>query len=163
MKGQSMAEFALLLPVLLALLGMLIDVSRVYQAWLNLESATRDAAQYLATSNSDRCNPNYSGTPPVGCSQPATPDQKAAYVLGLGTGMSFTVSASQATCSDPLVKATYSESTSFSVGGSSVYPVGISTVQACLPFRTLFAYPLLTTGGDWILRSEQTYRMLVGR
>ena len=49
-RGQSVAEFALLLPVLLAFLGMTIDFARVYQAWITLESATRDAAEYAATS-----------------------------------------------------------------------------------------------------------------
>ena len=49
-RGQSVAEFALLLPVMLAFLGLTIDFARVFQAWVTLESATRDAAEYAATS-----------------------------------------------------------------------------------------------------------------
>ena len=49
-RGQSLVEFSIVLPVLLAIVGVVIDASRVYLAWSSLESATRDAAQYLATS-----------------------------------------------------------------------------------------------------------------
>ncbi|MDP8905449.1 MAG: pilus assembly protein [Chloroflexota bacterium] len=155
----------MLLPVMLTLVGVLIDVARLYHAWLNLEAATRDAAQYLATSNPDPCDNNYSGTPPadMGCFLPATADQKAKYLLELATGTTFTISASQTACTSAMVTTTYSENSSSSVGGSPAYPVGISTVTACLPFKTLFAYPLLTNGGSWTLRSEETYRSLVGR
>lgn len=164
-RGQSLAEFAVLVPVLLAFAGLLIDATRVYQAYLNFESAMRDTAQYLATSHPDPCDDNHSGQPPAGsgCTPHATSDQKAAFLLGLSTNTTFTISSSQTTCTDPLVTTTYSENTSASAGGSAAYPVGIATVKACLPFRMLFDYPFITNGGNWVLRSEQTYRSLVGR
>ena len=34
---------------------------------------------------------------------------------------------------------------------------------ACLPFRTLFEYPLLTKGGAWIIQTDRSYKILVGR
>ena len=52
-RGQSVAEFALLLPVMLAFLGLTIDFARVFQTWITLESATRDAAEYAATTGTD--------------------------------------------------------------------------------------------------------------
>ena len=48
-RGQSLVEFAIVLPVLLALTGITIDASRVYFQWLDLESATRDAAQSVVS------------------------------------------------------------------------------------------------------------------
>ena len=48
-RGQSIAEFAILLPILLALVGLSIDFARVFQAWITIESATRDAAETAAT------------------------------------------------------------------------------------------------------------------
>src|SRR3954468_8482009 len=47
--GQSLVEFAVLLPVMLTLFGAAVDVARVYQAWITLEASTRDAAEYVAT------------------------------------------------------------------------------------------------------------------
>ena len=48
-RGQSVTEFAIILPLMLAFLGMGIDFARVFQAWITLESATRDAAEAVAT------------------------------------------------------------------------------------------------------------------
>ena len=58
-RGQSLVEFSIIMPVLLTVVGIVIDVARVYQAWTNLESATRDAAQFLATSTTDASCPPY--------------------------------------------------------------------------------------------------------
>jgi Flp pilus assembly protein TadG len=153
-RGQSLVEFAILAPVFLAVMAICIDFARVYQGWINLESATRDAAQYLATSSNDPLDDNWSGT---------DADKKARYLLETSTGATFEISSSQASCSTAKVSTTFSTSTSSADGGSNAYPVGTAKVSACLPFRPLFAYPVLTNGGDWIVRSERTYRVMVGR
>src|SRR5436190_2708967 len=44
-RGQSLVEFALILPILLTLTGAAIDVARVYGGWVALEGASRDAAE----------------------------------------------------------------------------------------------------------------------
>jgi hypothetical protein len=36
-------------------------------------------------------------------------------------------------------------------------------VIACVPFRTLFSYPLITNNGVWVVQSDRTYKVLVGR
>ncbi len=149
-----MAEFAIVLPVLLALVGVTIDFARVYQAWLNLESATRDAAQYLATSAADPLDPNHSAN---------NRDGKAKYILETATGATFNISSSQTSCSDPMVGTSYSESTSAASGGSTTNPIGTAQVTTCFPFRTLFSYPVLTVDGNWVLRSDRTYTVVVGR
>jgi len=158
-RGQSLVEFSIVLPVLLCIVGVVIDASRVYQAWVNLESATRDAAQYLATSDTDPSSPNYT-------TQGTNSDSKAAYLLNTATGVSFSRSPSQGSltdCSQAQVTTTYTSTTSDASGGSTSNPAATARVLACLPFRTLFSYPFLTNNGAWIVRSDRNYTILVGR
>ena len=147
------------MPVLLTVVGIVIDVARVYQAWTNLESATRDAAQYLATSNTDPTSPQYT-------TQGTNSDNKAIYILNDQTGMTFTRSSTQGTltnCSSPQVTTTYTANTSSADGGTTSNPVGTARVRACISFRTLFSYPLITNNGAWVIQSDRTYKVLVGR
>ena len=46
--GQSLVEFALILPVLLLLTLVAIDFGRVYLGWVNLQNVARIAANYAA-------------------------------------------------------------------------------------------------------------------
>jgi Flp pilus assembly protein TadG len=161
--GQSIVEFAILLPVFLALVGMTIDFARIYQGWVNLEAATRDAAQYLATSNLAPDNDDY--TVP-GATANATNDAKAKFVLDTETSSTFTRSnaATLGACSTPtLTTVTGSTDTTASLGGSNAFPLQKAEVLSCMPFTTLFAYPFLTTNGSWILSSDRTYNLIVGR
>lgn len=158
-RGQSLVEFSVVLPVLLALAGVVIDVSRLYGGWTGLESATRDAAQYLARSDPDPLSPDYTW-------HGVDADLKAVYLLDQATGEAFSRSTTQGAlpdCSEPSVTTTYVQSTSIAGGGSVANPLSTATVMTCMPFRTLFAYPFLTTDGAWILRSEREITMIVGR
>jgi Flp pilus assembly protein TadG len=158
-RGQSLVEFSVVLPVLLAIVGVVIDASRVYQAWTNLESATRDAAQYLATSDTDPTSLDHT-------TQGTNSDNKAIYLLNEATGATFTRSPTQGTltnCNQPQVTTTFTTDTSFESGGTAANPAGTARVKACLPFRTLFAYPFITTNGAWIVQSDRKYTILVGR
>ena len=47
-RGQSLVEFALVLPMLLILLLGVADFGRVFQAGITLEAATRNAAEAAA-------------------------------------------------------------------------------------------------------------------
>lgn len=148
-----------MLPVLLALVGVVIDASRLYQAWVNLESAARDAAQYLAKSDTDPFANDYTWAG-------ADADSKATYIVETALEQDFTASPKSGEltdCSSPQVTTTYTTSTSWQLGGSVANPLSTAKVQVCLPFRTLFAYPFLTTDGAWILRSEREITMIVGR
>lgn len=158
-RGQSLVEFSVVLPVMLAIAGIAIDGSRVYQAWTNLESATRDAAQYLAKSSVDPLSADYT-------TQGLNSDAKAIYLLNEATGLSFTRSETQGSltdCDQPQLTTTFSTDPSLSGGGSSAYPVSTAAVLVCMPFRTLFPYPFLGDGGDWTLRSEREMTLIVGR
>lgn len=48
MRGQSLVEFALILPVLLLLTLTALDFGRVYLGWINLQNMTRIAANFAA-------------------------------------------------------------------------------------------------------------------
>jgi PKD repeat protein len=47
-RGQSIVEFALILPVMLLLVMFAIDFGRVYLGWVNLQNMTRVAANFAA-------------------------------------------------------------------------------------------------------------------
>ena len=47
-RGQSMVEFALIVPVLLLILLVALDFGRVYLGWINLQQMARVAANYAA-------------------------------------------------------------------------------------------------------------------
>ena len=159
-RGQNLVEFAVVLPVLLALVGIVIDASRLYSAWVNLESATRDAAQYLARSDTDPFASDYTWAG-------ADADAKAAYIITTALGRTFEASPSSGSlnnCEDtPEVTTTYTLDTSWEIGGSVANPLSTAKVTACFPFETLFAYPFLTNDGVWVLRTEREMTVIVGR
>jgi Flp pilus assembly protein TadG len=158
-RGQSLVEFSVVLPVLLALTGVVIDASRLYQVWVNLESSTRDAAQYLATSDRDPYSANYTWSG-------SNADGKAQYILETGTGNAFAISPTSGTltdCSSGQVTTSYATDTTWTSGGSSAFPLSTARVKSCLAFKTIFAYPFLTTNGAWQLRTEREMTILVGR
>lgn len=152
-----------MLPALLLGMGLVIDFSRMYLVWVNLESGARDAAQYLATSAIDDSSGDY--TVPGATANP-TNDAKAIAILNAATNRTFGRSGSAAlgACSAPMITTiTRDLDTTTGSGGSAAYPVQQAEVLACIPFRTLFAYPLFTQNGDWILRSDRIYKTIVGR
>jgi PKD repeat protein len=51
--GQSLVEFALILPILLLIALMVIDFGRVYLGYVNVQSMARIAANYAANNASD--------------------------------------------------------------------------------------------------------------
>ncbi len=52
-RGQSLAEFALTLPILLLLMFGIIEFARIFQAWVTLQNAARTAARYAITGQVD--------------------------------------------------------------------------------------------------------------
>lgn len=51
--GQSLAEFALILLVLLLLVFIIIDASRILWGWVTVQNATREGARYAITGRDD--------------------------------------------------------------------------------------------------------------
>ena len=158
-RGQSIVEFSVVLPVLLALVGVVIDASRLYAAWLNLESAARDAAQYLAKSDTDPFAIDYTVAG-------ANADGKAIYIVETALNQDFAASPRSGEltdCSAPQLTTTYTASTDWQIGGSIANPLSTAMVSVCMPFQTIFQYPFLTTDGAWTLRSDREITVIVGR
>jgi hypothetical protein len=61
-RGQALVKFALILPVLLMILMVLIEIARLFSAWLIVENVTREAARYAITGQFDPqyCQPDTS-------------------------------------------------------------------------------------------------------
>ncbi len=153
-RGQSVAEFGLLLPVLLAFLGLTIDFARVYQAWITLESATRDAAEYAATAASSSSN--------------ATTIAKKTICLQSQDVPGFTRSGLASPddleqCTAPNVSVVTFTLSTTAPGASTRYPIGSATVQASLPFSPLIAWPFITQGGSWTIVTQATFSVVQGR
>jgi hypothetical protein len=52
-KGQTLAEFAITLPILLILTFGVIEFGRIFQAWVTLQNAARAGARYASTGQYD--------------------------------------------------------------------------------------------------------------
>ena len=151
-RGQSLVEFALILPILLTLLGAAVDIARLYQGWITLEGATRDAAEYAATFDTSLTAAQTDVTRII-CTQAATLPGFAA------------PAGNPTACTQPQVNVTSFPTgvTAAASGGSATNPVQSITVTATLPFRTFFGYPLFTQNGAWTLSSTQSYSIIQGR
>lgn len=78
--GQSVAEFAIVLPIFLLMVFAIIDLGRVVWAYDNLGNAAREGARYASVhggSDVTTCptGPNLGSTPATGCPT-WTPDSK---------------------------------------------------------------------------------------
>lgn len=51
-RGQAMAEFALIAPILFILIFGIVDTARAYQAWVTVQGAAREGARYGVTGQS---------------------------------------------------------------------------------------------------------------
>lgn len=149
-RGQSLVEFALILPILLTLVGAAIDIARLYQGWITLEGATRDAAEYAATKDSN--------------ATAALTDAKSIICTQTAALPGFAAPAGQPTnCTSPNVSVSSFSVSTTATGASTTYPIASATVTATLPFRTFFGYPLFTQNGAWTLSSTQSYSVIQGR
>jgi Flp pilus assembly protein TadG len=152
--GQSIAEFALLLPVMLAFLGLTIDFARVFQAWITMQAATRDAAEAAATTGTSSANA-------------LTVAQKTICLQSQNIpGFQRSTAASPADveqCASPTVTVLSYNLSQTAAGASKNYPIGTVTIRSSVPFRPLFAYPFLTQNGNWTIITEATFSVAQNR
>lgn len=153
-RGQSIAEFAILLPILLAFVGLSIDFARVFQAWITIESATRDAAESAATNGTGMGDALVLARKTV-CVQSQT-------VPGFKRSSAASPDDVEA-CEWPNVNVVAFDISTTSAGASVRYPIGTATVQATLDFRPFFEYPLITQDGAWTITSQTTFSIAQGR
>lgn len=84
-RGQSLVEFALVVPVLLILVAGAIDFGRAFYGWITIENAAKEGAMYGA--RNPRCD-----TTKTGCASSATVSYSVNKDLSGLTGVSQTVS-----------------------------------------------------------------------
>jgi len=146
-----MVEMALILPILLAFAGGATDLARVYQASLTLESAVRNAAEYVATNSADSAAAAVDAQRIVCLETSKLPG----FVTGTGPQP-------LETCTAPAVTVpTFSVSTS-AVGATAKNPIGTAKVRATLTFSMLFAYPFLPSH-SWTLSADASYSVVRNR
>ena len=146
-RGQSIVEFALILPMLMLFFGATVDFARVFQTWIALESATRDAAEAAAMTATTS-------------SEAATIAQST--ICTQASGLPGYV-ANGGGCSQPAVAiGSFTRSTT-APGATTKNPIATVTVTASMPFRALFSYPLFTQNGAWTVRASATYAIVQGR
>jgi Flp pilus assembly protein TadG len=146
-RGQSLTEFALLLPIMLGMVGAMLDVARAFQASIALSAATRDAAEYAAT-NADSSSAALTAARRVVCLQAVG---LPGHVAG-GTPDS---------CTAPTVTVVSFSRSTTAPGSTTKHPLATVTVRTSLPFDTLFDYPFV--GGNWTLGTDQTFSVVQGR
>jgi Flp pilus assembly protein TadG len=138
---------ALILPFLLAFAGGATDLARAYQAWLTIDSAVRNAAEYVAT-NSANATVGATDAQRIVCLE-------STHAPGFTPG---TVVPVNETCTAPAVTLVTFSVVTLAAGD----PQGTAHVHATLNFDTLFPYPFLPAGG-WTLSADATYSVLRGR
>jgi Flp pilus assembly protein TadG len=122
-RGQSLVEFALILPILAGFVGATVDLSRLYEQKVKLEAATRDAAEYVASDTT------------VTSSSLALTKAKAVICAQFGLA---------STCTSPSVTInSYSRSTSDP--GTAEFPQVTVSISTSLPFSTLVPWPFVST------------------
>lgn len=88
-RGQTLAEFSLTLPILLLLTFGTVEFGRLFQSWVTIQNAAREATRYATTGQYDEdrwgedINVSFPCDPAVG---PGTPINRA---LGSGPVVSF--------------------------------------------------------------------------
>jgi Flp pilus assembly protein TadG len=133
------AEFAVILPLLLGMFGAAVDFARMYNSWINLEAATRDAAEYAATKTTTQNS--------------ALTESRRIVCEAFGE---------VSTCTDPSVTVTFSSSTT-AAGASAKNPIATVSVTVSTTFHTLYPYPFVTNGGALTFGSSRTYAIIQGK
>jgi Flp pilus assembly protein TadG len=147
-RGQALVELAVVLPLLLAFAGIIVDFGRAYAAQVSLESATRAAAEYVA---------GYTTTSGAALSE------ARAMICGEMDGViGYVAGDTPATCVQPNVTITSYARSSTAPGATAFFPLGSVTVEATVPFEMLMHWPWLDEG-TWTLRAEESFQVLQGR
>jgi Flp pilus assembly protein TadG len=148
-RGQAIAEFALILPLLLGLVGAGIDFARAFAGSITLESATRNAAEAAAYEALNLSEAQGTAREVVCIETQDLPG----FVPGGGGDID--------SCTNPTVTVTYSRDAS-APGANSRYPLVTATVTTTLDFSMVVPWPFLPEG-SWTLGTTQTFEILQGR
>ena len=148
-RGQAMAEFALILPILLGVVGGGIDFARAFAGSMTLQTATRNAAEAAAYSAADLAAAQTIARKVV-CTEA---QNLPGFVPGPGGNV--------ATCTSPTVDVTYVRDTT-APGANTRYPLVTVTVETELDFDLVAPWPLLPNGA-WPLGTTESFSIMQGR
>jgi Flp pilus assembly protein TadG len=137
---------------MLALLGATVDIARVFQTWIALNGAVRDAAEVAALETT-------SGAASTAARRVVCLQAQGLPGFTRGTG---TPPLDIEQCAWPQVTTTWSSSTT-AVGATTKYPIGTATVQASFDFEPLVDYPFITNDGTWNVQVSQEFSVVQGR
>jgi Flp pilus assembly protein TadG len=147
-RGQALVELAVVLPLLLAFAGIIVDFGRAYAAQVSLESVTRAAAEYVAGN----------ATSP----ETALAEARARICGEMEGVIGYVAGDTPATCLQPNVAITSYTRSSTAPGATAFFPLGSVTVEATVPFEMLMHWPWLDEG-TWTLRAAESFQVLQGR
>jgi len=142
---------ALILPFLLAFAGGATDLARAYQAWLTIESAARNAAEYTATNSVDAASALVDAKQIV-C-------QESQHIPGFTKGSPPNAVNN---CTSPAVTVPSFVISTTQTGATTANPIATVHVHVALAFNTLFPYPFVPHDG-WTLKGDATYAVVRGR
>ena len=142
---------ALILPFLLAFAGGATDLARAYQAWLTIESAARNAAEYAATNSADSATA-LADARRVVC-------QESEHTPGFVEGSPPNAVQN---CTAPAVTVPSFVISTTQVGATAANPIATVHVHVQVQFNTLFPYPMVPHNG-WTLQADSTYAVVRGR
>jgi Flp pilus assembly protein TadG len=137
--GQSVVEFALILPIMLTLCGAAVDFARVYSAYINVQSATRNAAEAVATDVTVTTYP-----------QAMTEAQRLVCLEIVGVYP----------CPPGTNSPTVTPDSSWAV--DSVTALATVKIVVTEQFKMLFPYPLMDKG-QWTLTANVTFSVIRDR
>jgi Flp pilus assembly protein TadG len=148
-RGQALAEFALILPLLLGIVGGGIDFARAFEGAMTLQTAARNAAEAAAFSSTNQAQAEAAARAVVCAETQRLP--------GFQPGPGGDV----ATCTSPSVSVTYVSSTT-APGANTRYPLVTVTVTTALDFKLTVPWPMLPNGA-WTLGTTESFSIMQGR
>lgn len=148
-RGQALAEFALILPLLMGLVGAGVDFARAYEGAMTLQTATRNAAEAAAYHSNTQADA-LSKAREVVCVE-------AQRLPGFQPGAGGDV----ATCTNPTVSVTYLSDPD-APGANDSYPLVTVTVTTSLDFALMVPWPFLPHN-TWTLGTTEKFQILQGR
>ena len=144
-SGQSLVEFALIVPILLMLFIAIADFGRVFAAIIALEASTRNAAETTANA--------YLATPPGPLNLPA-PAGDPAYYGALHTASCGSL-ASPGSPSVPAGCGALSPPPSNGQSGLVHPRPRWVEVRTCYRFDPILNLPIFSLGGFWLQRTNE--------
>ena len=148
-RGQAIAEFALVLPLVLGVVGAGIDFSRAFAASMTLTSATRNAAEAAAYESLDLAAAQATARA-VACTEA---QGMPGFVPGGGGDVE--------TCTNPVVSVTYTRDAT-APGANTRYPLVTVTVTTEMDFGLAVPWPFIPNQ-TWNLGTTQSFQILQGR